>query len=217
MSLAWGTQRAAEELGIRIIGGNLSAASEISLTTTVFGYGRKKLLRSGALPGDKLWLFGELGFAAAGLKFFERSEPSKSAAVRYCRERFAEPKAQLKAVKALQKANAAIDISDGLLADIGHLAKASKCSIVLDEASLQELSLGHLRSAPNRLDINALELILNGGEDYAIVASFPPRLRPSGGRCIGAVLSSKTHSPTISMKSLDGELHSLKEMGHQHF
>jgi len=75
--LGRGQRDAARSLGCPIVGGNLSRGAELSITTTVLGRARRPLLRSGALPGDELWLCGEVGLAAAGLRLLQRRSKTK--------------------------------------------------------------------------------------------------------------------------------------------
>ena len=190
--LARGQRAAARALGCSVIGGNLSRGAELSVTTTVIGRVTRALLRSGAEVGDELWLCGELGLAAAGLRLLQRGRPSKSAAARRALAVFRRPRAQLAAGLALGKrAHAAIDISDGLAGDAAHLAKASGVRLEFDGAALEACLTPALRVVARELGVSALDLALHGGEDYALLATGPRRRRPPEARSIGRVLAGR--------------------------
>ncbi|MET0790184.1 MAG: thiamine-phosphate kinase, partial [Polyangiaceae bacterium] len=137
--LARGQRAAARALGCAVVGGNLSRGAELSVTTTVLGRVKRPLLRSGARVGDELWLCGELGLAAAGLRLLQRGTlQGSTVAERRALSAFRRPHAQLAAGVALSgRARAAIDISDGLAGDAAHLASASKVRLIIDRAALE--------------------------------------------------------------------------------
>ncbi len=136
--LARGQRAAAQALGCAIVGGNLARGAELSITTTVVGRVKRPLLRSGARVGDQLWLCGELGLAAAGLRLLQSGVlRGTSAAARRALSAFRRPQAQLAAGLDLARgAHAAIDISDGLAGDALHLAQASGVELRIDLALL---------------------------------------------------------------------------------
>ena len=86
-----------------------------------------------------------------------------------------------------RRAHAAIDISDGLSVDAAHLAEASRARVVIEEAKLRGVLSRDLVTASAVLGVDALELALAGGEDYALLATGPGRARPRGARRIGYV------------------------------
>ena len=148
-----------------LAGGNVSRAAELSLTVTAVGSvapGRA-LRRSGARPGDRLLVSGSLGGAALGLH-----PRAPASALR--RQRRPEPRVALGRALA-GVASACIDLSDGLLQDLGHLAHASGVGAVVRAGSLP------LHPALRRLaalDPRLAELALAGGEDYELLAAVPP-------------------------------------------
>ncbi|HKO52532.1 MAG TPA: thiamine-phosphate kinase [Polyangiaceae bacterium] len=187
--LARGQRAAARTLGCAIVGGNLARGAELSITTTVVGSVKRPLLRSGARVGDELWLCGELGLAAAGLRLLQAGmRRGTSAAARRALSAFRRPQAQLAAGLALSRgAHAAIDISDGLAGDALHLAQASGVELLIDLAALAETLSPDLHTLAPRLGISALQLALYGGEDYALLAAGPKRARPQAAHVIGSV------------------------------
>ncbi len=196
--LGRGQQAAAAALGCPIVGGNLSRGAELSITTTLLGTlatAVRPLLRSGAKPGDELWLCGDVGLAAAGLRLLQRGPTPKTTAARRALSAFRRPEAQLAFGLALtRRAHAAIDISDGLCGDAAHLARASQVRVVIAKPLLEAALSPALRAlAPylgvSALDlgVSALDLALYGGEDYALLAAGPPGKCPKGAHIIGWV------------------------------
>jgi thiamine-monophosphate kinase len=173
--------------GATVVGGDVSGADEIVLAITALGDlgGRDPVTRSGARPGDVLAYTGVLGESAAGLALLEAglAEP---AALIAAHRRPAPPYAAGPEAAALG-ATAMIDVSDGLLADTGHLARASGVQIDIDTGLLP----GHpvLAAAAGALGRpGGLDWVLTGGEDHALAATFPPgRALPPYWAVIGQV------------------------------
>jgi thiamine-monophosphate kinase len=84
-------------------------------------------------------------------------------------------------------ANAAIDVSDGLAADLGHVADASGARAVLDATALEQALDRRLRKTASLLQRDPLELALFGGEDYALIATGPSSKRPPLAHAIGQI------------------------------
>lgn len=195
--LARGQAEAAQSLACPLVGGNLSRGYSLKLTTTVLGSVEQPILRSGARPGDELWLIGELGLARAGLMMLRGDGGVNASRMRgsvtECLRRWRRPVALLAAGRALAgRANSAIDISDGLGGDAAHLAESSGVRVIIDEAKLSAALAPALVSAARRLGASALELALAGGEDYALLATGSAKRRPrgaQGARVIGCVES----------------------------
>jgi thiamine-monophosphate kinase len=187
--LARGQRAAARALGCAVVGGNLARGAELSITTTLLGSVKRPLLRSGARVGDELWLCGELGLAAAGLRLLQGGElRGKSSAARRALQAFRRPRAQLASGLELSRgAHAAIDISDGLTGDAMHLARASGVALLFDLPLLAAALSPALHALAPRLGVSALSLALYGGEDYALLAAGPKRARPRSARVVGTV------------------------------
>lgn len=196
-ALARGQQEAALRLACPIVGGNLSRGEELSITTTVLGKVERPLLRAGARAGEGVYLAGRLGYAAAGLRALRSGAPiGDGPTTELALEAFRRPEAQLAASRVARGvATAAIDVSDGLAQDLGHLAEASGVGIDL---SLPALPAGI-----------CLEDVLFGGEDYALAITAPvdDRALPGFVR-IGRVV------PALGVH-LDGAR--LEARGHRHF
>ena len=151
--IARGMAALAARAGCKLIGGNVTRASEWSITITALGEARKPLTRFGARPGDALVVAGKLGDAAApgGTRAQRRPVPLNA-----------------EGLKAARFASASIDVSDGFVQDLGHLCEASGVGAVVECSALP---LGPAaRSLPH-----GMELALAGGEDYALIWSVPRR------------------------------------------
>jgi len=158
--IARGMAPLARKFDCALLGGNVTAASEWSVTITALGEARRPLSRTAARPGDAIAIVGRLGDAAAGL----RPYPQR-AAIRA--QRRPQPLVR-EGILAARFASAAIDVSDGFLQDLRHLCEASGVGAVVECSSLP---LG--RAARDLPD--GMELALSGGEDYALVLSVPRR------------------------------------------
>lgn len=141
-----------------IRGGNISTGTELSLTTTVLGTAFRPLARSTARAGDRVYVTGALGAPHAALRLLERGSPPGE-----YRERLARPTARLREAEWLARhgASAAIDISDGLVGDLRHVAAASAVGISLDAARVP---------CVRGVDV---EEALAGGEEYELVVTTP--------------------------------------------
>lgn len=162
--IARGVGDIAERAGCPIVGGNVSAAGELSLTLTVLGAAARPLTRGGLLAGDVLYVTGVLGGPAAALDALRNGRTPHAAH----RERFAAPEPRLVEARWLADAgaHAAIDVSDGVVADAGHLAAASGVRVALELASLP------------RIDGATPERAATSGEEYELLVGFPSRSLP---------------------------------------
>jgi thiamine-monophosphate kinase len=141
-----------------IRGGNISTATELSLTTTVLGSAFRPLARSTARAGDLVYVTGVLGAPHAALRLLEQGNPPGE-----WRERLVHPAARLHEARwlALHGASAAIDISDGLVGDLRHVAAASSVGISIDAARVPRASGVTVEDA------------LAGGEEYELIVTTP--------------------------------------------
>ncbi|HTQ08255.1 MAG TPA: thiamine-phosphate kinase [Polyangiaceae bacterium] len=186
-ALVRGQAEAARTARCPIVGGNVARAPVLSVTTTVLGRATRTLGRDGARPHDECWLVGDVGLAAAGFAWLERSGRRRpDAASRRCVRAWRRPSALVsRGVALLSRARAAIDVSDGLAGDATRLADASGCRLVLDEPALRGALDRALVVTAARLGRDALDFALYGGEDYALVAAGSGARRPSWARRIG--------------------------------
>jgi thiamine-monophosphate kinase len=176
-----------------IVGGNLSSGDRWQFTTSVLGAAKRPLLRGGALVGDELWLCGAVGEAGAGLSLLQRGSievtrsPTLHRAMRRCISAWRSPIARIAFGRELVgRAHAAIDVSDGLASEAEHLANSAQLRIVLHADALRGSSAA-VRRVAAELELEPLHLLLNGGEDYALLAAGPTRARPKFARVVGRV------------------------------
>lgn len=211
-ALARGQDEAARSLGMAVIGGNLARGTELSVTTTVLGEATRPLLRNGADASDVIALAGPVGLARAGLSALQRGVGAEavSEAIRAWRRPIARLEAGLRAAPV---AHAAIDLSDGLSLDAKRLADASGVGIVLDASALLAHAGAALLDAARALGEAPLDLILQGGEDYAILLSCPKASVPEGFAVVGHCQEGRG----LFLREEDGSLRELEGAGFDHF
>lgn len=152
---------AAAQHGAALLGGDLARGGDAwALDVVAVGRARRPVLRSGARPGDTLWVTGVLGGAALAVREWSRGTAPSAGA----RARFATPVPRFGAARSLAErglASAMIDLSDGLVADAGHLAAASGVGIEIDAEGVPVFPGADATDA------------LAGGEDYELLFSAP--------------------------------------------
>ena len=176
--VASGLAEACAEHGVRVAGGDTARGAATSLSVTALGHALPRaageppplLLRSGARTGDAIAVSGRPGAASAGLALIDAGRASEPAAAPLV-SAHRRPRARLSLGRRALAAGvrAAVDISDGLLQDLGHLARASGVAASLDLASLP------LHPAAARLlgERRARDLALGGGDDYELLLAGP--------------------------------------------
>lgn len=187
-ALADGMWEEAARLGAGVVGGDLVQAESWVVSVTVLGdlAGRMPVLRSGARPGSVVAATGELGRSAAGYRLWDHGVAgAENFDELRLRHLVPEPPYGQGAVAAAAGAQAMTDVSDGLIADLGHLAAASQVTI---DVSTTALAADHraLVSAAAAVGADPWSWVLGGGEDHALVAAFPGAV-PAGWRVIGRV------------------------------
>ncbi len=184
--LAAGMWAEAGQAGAGIVGGDVVSSEQLVVSVTALGdlQGRAPVTRSGARPGDVLGLCGRLGWSAAGLAVLRRGFRSPVAVV--AAHRVPEPPSGAGPQAASAGATAMIDVSDGLLADAGHVAEASGVGIDIDSAAVPVAA--RLVEVASALGADALHWALTGGEDHALLATFPADVAlPAGWAELGVV------------------------------
>lgn len=200
----------AQLVGASIVGGDVTQADKLTVAIAALGRCEPRVVRrSGARPGDLVALAGRQGWAAAGFSVLGRGFRSPRVVVDAHRR--PEPPYEAGPEAAALGATSMIDVSDGLLQDVGHLASASRVSIDL-HADRFEIS-EPLRAVGAALGVDPMRFVLTGGDDYGLVATFPSSTElPQHWRVIGSALdASETGSVTVDGSTYgDGD-------GHQHF
>ncbi|MBQ0943255.1 thiamine-phosphate kinase [Ideonella sp. 4Y16] len=179
---AQGLLALADEHGIELVGGD-TTAGPLTIGITVFGEvpPGEALLRSGARPGDALWVSGALGDARLALEAFRGTVALAGEGFEQARRAMETPMPRVALGRALRGvASAAIDLSDGLLGDLGHVLALSGVGAELDEAALPRSPL--LAAQPAALQRTCL---LAGGDDYELLFAAPES-HAQGVRAAGA-------------------------------
>lgn len=184
--------------GIALAGGDITRARDVTLAMTVLGDSgdRPAVTRAGARPGDVVAVCGRLGWAAAGLAVLGRG--------------FRSPRAVVEAQKVPQVpygqgrvaadvgATAMIDVSDGLLADLGHIADASGVAIDVESAAFAIPE--PLQAVAAATGADPLTFLLTGGEDHALAATFGAPDVPDDWQIVGRVMAGE------ALVTVDGAL-----------
>jgi thiamine-monophosphate kinase len=193
LPLAWaqemisGIADESARVGATVVGGDTSSSERIVLAVTALGDlgGRDPVTRAGARPGDVLAIAGVLGSSAAGLALLEAGQVRPISLI--AAHRRPRPPYQAGPKAAGLGATSMIDVSDGLIADAGHIAEASGVLIDISTKALPASpELAAAASALGRADW--LDWVLAGGEDHALAATFPAEVAlPPGWAVTGQV------------------------------
>ncbi len=206
---AAGLAEEAGRVGASVVGGDVTRADVIIVSVTAIGRCEHGVvMRSGARPGDIVAMAGRQGWAAAGFAVLARGFRSPRAVVdAHLRPQppyLAGPEA------ARLGATSLIDVSDGLLQDLGHIAAASGVAIDLSRGRLEIAE--PLQSVGAALGVDPMEFVLTGGDDYCLVGTFPAETAlGESWRPIGAVLDGPAGVVTVDGETPEGA------RGHQHF
>ena len=212
---------AATEHNVALIGGNMSAAPCLMLSVTLLGHAPYGIVtRSGAQLGDDIYVTGTLGDAALGRQLFQNGQSDVFA--QQVKDRFLCPTVRYEVSRALASHSlptAMLDVSDGLLQDLGHLCEESHTGAVVEAARLP-LSEGYSAI----LGPDVWDLALTGGEDYELLFSAPAAhrtlLQTLAHTCecpitrIGTIVS---EAEGISVLDAAGQPYTPAHAGHDHF
>lgn len=214
-----GLHESLKQFAIALVGGDITQGP-LSITPTILGLvpAGKALRRSGARPGDKIYLSGELGAAALAVSFlqtFECSEEERQVLM----QKLLHPRPRVDLADILRAcASAAIDISDGLSADLNHICLASGVGACLNESAIPVHPLVEKYQAEN-----AVHFALSGGDDYELCFTVSPQkekklltlLAETGLDCypIGCIEEKKG----LRLIKKTGELCELAPLGYRHF
>ena len=195
---------------IDIIGGNMTRSNQIVISITIIGEADKKnlSLRSGANPGDLIFVSGHLGNGKAGLRLFQENLKG----FEKVRKSYLEPKAQLDtALKIAPYINSMIDVSDGLAPEIRHICDESKCGTIIykDKIPIDD----EVRDVAKALDEDEYDYALFGGEDFELVYTISKdNLGKVNGFLVGEITENKE-----ALLSFKGKEKKLSESGYDHF
>jgi len=204
-----------------LIGGD-TTRGPLSLSVTAMGQVTPgtALRRDSARVGDEVWVSGALGDAAVALRAWQSGtldvvHPAEDAQVDYLRQRLARPTPRVALGRALVGvASAAVDISDGLLADLGHVCSRSGVGARIDPALLPVSSAARARVG----DTHAREAALRGGDDYELCFTAPPNRHAAI-----AALAERLALPLtrvgeiVAGSGVDAAGHERGTVGYEHF
>ncbi|ERS87077.1 thiamine-monophosphate kinase [Marinobacter sp. C1S70] len=164
-----GLARASKAFGIALAGGD-TTRGPLTITIQVHGTvdNGRALYRSGAKPGDLICVSGPLGAAGAALDYLDETDPSPAQLALLSHYHFPQPRLEL-GQQLAGRASSAIDVSDGLLADLGHILEASGTGARIDTGRIPMMAqLVALKGE------NARDLALGAGDDYELCITIPP-------------------------------------------
>lgn len=212
----------AAAFGVDVIGGDTTRGPR-NFCVTIFGEvpAGKALLRSGARPGDEVWISGSPGLAALGLAHLQGRCPLSEAVRDECLTALHRPRPRVALGLALRGiASAAIDVSDGLLGDLGHILAASGIGAELD---LEAMPAAALAASPDP-DLGR-HCLLAGGDDYELLFTAPAehagRLADISGQLglaltrIGSIVGD--HPGESIVRDREGRPVTLERAGYDHF
>lgn len=207
IEMSAGLAEEAALVGAAVVGGDVTAADQVMIAVALIGESlTAPVLRSGARAGDVVAAIGRIGWAAAGYHVLARGFRSPRVVV--SAHRRPDPPYAAGPAAAAAGATAMVDVSDGLLADLGHVADASGVAIDVRAAAFEIAE--PLQAVGAALGVDPLSFILTGGDDHTLVATFGPDAElPAGFTVIGQVADGS--GVTIDGTTYEGET------GHAHF
>lgn len=221
--LVRGIDVAAREHGTYVVGGDLSESEEVVISGAAFGVARRRelLTRSGARVGDLIAVTGRLGAAAAGLRLLLKSLPAKG--YRALVRAQLEPRACVREGMVLARSGfvtSAIDVTDGLAANLWQLARESKVRLVVDRANVPEHPL--VRKFATRYGFGVDDFVLFGGEDFELLFTVRPRGWKKVRRTLKRVGTKATPIGRAArgrgvFVQRDGKTQKMPDRGYEHF
>jgi thiamine-monophosphate kinase len=213
-----GLRQAARRFGCSLAGGDTSERREVLINVTVVGEVRRgqEVRRSGARPGDIIYVSGRLGEAALGLRLLrERKRRSSVREARLQKHLYPEPRLKLgRWLSEKRVASAMMDLSDGLSSDLKRLCEASRVGALVD---LQLLPAIRVTKPEGKKGVDALLLALHGGDDYELLFTVPKdkagRLQRSVGGVAITRIGEVTRAREVMVTGGDGQPRVLKPRG----
>jgi thiamine-monophosphate kinase len=222
-ALYQGMTELAQEFGVAIVGGDISRAPQVALNISVLGSTGNRngtmLTRSGAKPGDRIAVTGYLGAASAGLEMLIEKLTFDDKTSARLKQAFLKPCPRVNEGRLFleQGVKAAIDISDGLVSDLGHVCQASKLG-----ARLEVSTVPVDPAVRTGFGDRALELALSGGEDYELLFTARAEIIDNISKIakcpitvIGNMIADKEHR--VSLFDQKGNTFKLDRGGWEHF
>lgn len=210
-----GLRELAQATGVALVGGD-TTRGPLTLTITALGTvpAGRALRRSGARPGDAIFVSGTLGDAALALRHWQGGSAVRTAREKQLRQRLDRPTPRLALGLALRGiASAAIDLSDGLAGDLGHILAASGVGASLDAQALP-MSDAFADLVPDALRD---ELQLTGGDDYELCVCVPPQHIEAAGRLALTRIGRIEAEPGLRLVDAEGRSQAFTSTGYRHF
>jgi thiamine-monophosphate kinase len=220
-SLYRGMAQIAGRYGVAIAGGNIASADKTMINATIIGSleSASMLTRSAAVPGDQIAVTGYLGLSAAGLRMLKQNLKFDAETAQLFREAHLTPIPRVDEGQILlhRSVKAAIDISDGLIADLTHICQSSKVS-----ARIYQNALPIHSALKTNFKSDYVEMALSGGEDYELLFTtsnmIMTRLRktmPCPVTVIGEITGGKQGQ--VEIVDADGKIIPFEKSGWEHF
>jgi len=170
IDLARGIKFEADLSGLQVIGGDLSSSEKVIISMTAVGHCAKPILRSGAKPGDGIYLSSLTGWSAAGFALLNSKAPATTDVIQKALSEFKSPTIDYGFDSS--KATAMCDISDSIIEQASQVAAASQVQLHFDEKLLAKSEeFNSLQSLAAELKIDIWQLIFGGGEDHVLFAT----------------------------------------------
>jgi thiamine-monophosphate kinase len=183
-----GLKRAAKRFGCLLAGGDTTERREVLINVTVVGEVRRgrEVRRSGARPGDIIYVSGRLGEAELGLRLLrERKRGFSTREPRLQKHLYPEPRLKLgRWLGEKRMASAMMDVSDGLSSDLRRLCDASKVGAIIEAHRIPTVGA---KSLGLKSGVDPLQLVLHGGDDYELLFTVPKNKARGLPRAIGGV------------------------------
>ncbi|TET52662.1 MAG: thiamine-phosphate kinase, partial [Desulfobacteraceae bacterium] len=217
-----------EHYEVNILGGDTVASPDkLVISVSLIGDAKENevLYRSGARPGDSIYVTGNVGDSSAGLKILKNEiSPPKSIASHFIKIHN-EPKPLIKTgriIAASRLASAMIDLSDGLLSDLGHICKESGVGAILFRSKIPLSS--ELKLLASRVKFNPIDLAFSGGEDYLLLLTVPKAkikdfeiLYKDKGSSPLYLIGEIREEKGVRMVNDDGSIEEIRIRGFNHF
>jgi thiamine-monophosphate kinase len=172
LQLAKGFRKAAQEFGFEILGGDTNEGKEVVISVTLFGLTKKIVHRRGARIGDLILVSGPFGITRSGLKIILDGKKASDNFKRLAKKSVLHPNPRLDfGILAAKHMTSAMDSSDGLSTTLNEMARQSHKRFVITHIPKDDRLDDFAKQ--NRLDL--IDLVFNGGEEYEIVATMPPK------------------------------------------
>ncbi|HJL14344.1 MAG TPA: thiamine-phosphate kinase [Sandaracinaceae bacterium LLY-WYZ-13_1] len=216
LAMIGGVAEAADAFDAPVVGGNVSGGRQLALHSTVIGEApAEPLRRAGARVGDAVWVTGTVGAAALGWRLLEAGRADDPEAAPFV-ARWRRPRPRFDVMDAVRSvASAGIDVSDGVLQDLGHVCEASGVGADVELARLPRVP-GH-RSLAARVDADPDALAAGGGEDFELLFTAPPAAGLGGVATRIGTVRERGEGPPVRALDADGRERAVARAGHRHF